>query len=64
MGNGQGYYDRLLKRVRSDAPLVALAYECQLFPELPVGPHDVFMDKVITEHAVYLGRGRAALASP
>jgi 5-formyltetrahydrofolate cyclo-ligase len=64
MGNGQGYYDRLLKRVRSDAPLVALAYESQLFPELPVGPHDVFMDKVITENAVYAGRGRTALASP
>ena len=31
MGNGQGYYDRLLDRVRPDAPLVALAYECQLF---------------------------------
>jgi 5-formyltetrahydrofolate cyclo-ligase len=63
MGNGQGYYDRLLKRVRSDAPLVALAYESQLFPELPVGRHDVYMDKVITENAVYMGRGRTALAS-
>ena len=58
MGNGQGYYDRLLDRVRPDAPLVALAYERQLFPELAVSPHDVFMDKVITEKAVYTGRGR------
>ena len=58
MGNGQGYYDRLLRRVRPEAPLVALAYECQLFPELPVSPHDVYMDKVITEKAVYHGRGR------
>ena len=58
MGNGQGYYDRLLDRVRPDAPLVALAYESQLFPELAVSPHDVFMDKVITEKAVYTGRGR------
>jgi 5-formyltetrahydrofolate cyclo-ligase len=60
MGNGQGYYDRLLDRVRPEAPLIALAFECQLFPELPVSPHDVYMDKVITEKAVYPGRGRRA----
>lgn len=60
MGNGQGYYDRLLDRVRPEAPLIALAYECQLFPQLAVSPHDVYMDKVITEKAVYKGRGRNA----
>jgi 5-formyltetrahydrofolate cyclo-ligase len=60
MGNGQGYYDRLLNQVRPDAPLIALAYECQMFPELVVGPHDIYMDKVITERAVYEGRGRMA----
>jgi 5-formyltetrahydrofolate cyclo-ligase len=60
MGNGQGYYDRLLDRVRPEAPLIALAYECQLFPELAVSPRDVYMDKVITEKAVYKGRGRDA----
>ena len=60
MGNGQGYYDRLLDRVRPEAPLIALAYECQLFPQLAVSPHDVYMDKVITEKAVYEGRGRMA----
>ena len=58
MGNGQGYYDRLLGRVRPDCPLVALCYECQLFDNLIIGPHDVFMDKVVTEKAVYPGRGR------
>jgi 5-formyltetrahydrofolate cyclo-ligase len=58
MGNGQGYYDRLLNQLRPDVPLIALAYECQLFPELPVSAHDVYMDKVVTESAVYAGRGR------
>ena len=58
MGNGQGYYDRLLERVRPDCVLVGLGYECQLFDDLIVGPHDVFMDKVVTERAVYEGRGR------
>ena len=58
MGNGQGYYDRLLARVRPDCPLIGLGYECQLFDDLVVGPHDVFMDKVVTERAVYTGQGR------
>lgn len=58
MGNGQGYYDRLLARVRPDCPLIALCYESQLFDDLIVSPHDVFMDKIVTEIAVYEGRGR------
>lgn len=58
MGNGQGYYDRLLARVRPDCALVGLCYESQLFDDLVVSPHDVFMDKVVTERMVYQGRGR------
>lgn len=58
MGHGKGYYDKLLEHARLDTPLVALAFECQLFPEIPVQEHDVFMDKLITETAVYNGRGR------
>lgn len=58
MGHGKGYYDKLLQHARLDAPLVALAFECQLFPEIPVGRHDVFMDLIITEQAEYPGRGR------
>jgi 5-formyltetrahydrofolate cyclo-ligase len=58
MGNGQGYYDRLLESVRPDCPLVALCYEIQLFDNLIVDAHDVFMDKVVTERAIYEGRGR------
>jgi 5-formyltetrahydrofolate cyclo-ligase len=60
MGHGKGYYDKLLEHARPDAPLVALAFECQLFPEIPTQPHDVFMDKIITEAAIYAGRGRRA----
>jgi 5-formyltetrahydrofolate cyclo-ligase len=55
MGHGKGYYDKLLEHARADAPLVALAFECQLFPEIPTQAHDVFMDKIITEAAVYAG---------
>ena len=58
MGHGKGYYDKLLQHARPDAPLVALAFECQLFPEIPTQAHDIFMDKIITEAAVYPGKGR------
>jgi 5-formyltetrahydrofolate cyclo-ligase len=56
MGHGRGYYDKLLAHVRPDARLVAAAYECQVFPEVPMAEHDVFMDRVVTEQAVYEGR--------
>ena len=59
MGHGKGYYDKLLEHARPDAPLVALAFECQLFPEIPTQSHDVFMDKIITEKGVYTGKGRS-----
>jgi 5-formyltetrahydrofolate cyclo-ligase len=58
-GHGKGYYDRLLERVRPDAPLIGVAFECQIFPEIPMLPHDIRMDKVITETAVYVGLGRS-----
>ncbi|MDP6445399.1 MAG: 5-formyltetrahydrofolate cyclo-ligase [Pirellulaceae bacterium] len=57
-GHGQGYYDKLLEHARLDTPLVALAFECQMFAEIPTAEHDVYMDKVITEDAIYDGRGR------
>jgi 5-formyltetrahydrofolate cyclo-ligase len=59
MGHGKGYYDKLLQHARADAPLVALAFECQLFPEIPTAPHDIFMDRIITERTIYHGKGRA-----
>jgi 5-formyltetrahydrofolate cyclo-ligase len=58
MGQGKGYYDRLLSGARADAPLVALAFDCQVFDEIPVAAHDVFMDAVITETRVIAGLGR------
>jgi 5-formyltetrahydrofolate cyclo-ligase len=58
-GHGKGYYDKLLQHARPDCPLVALAFECQMFPEIPVQSHDIYMDKVVTEDAVYTGRGRS-----
>lgn len=57
-GHGKGYYDKLLQHARRNTPLIALAFECQLFDEIPVADHDIFMDKLITEDHVYNGLGR------
>jgi 5-formyltetrahydrofolate cyclo-ligase len=58
MGHGKGYYDKLLEHARPDTPLVALAFDCQLFPEIPTAAHDIFMDRIVTESGVVEGRGR------
>lgn len=58
MGQGKGYYDRLLAHARPDAPLVAMGFDCQIFEEIPVAPHDVFMDFVLTETRTITGKGR------
>ena len=57
-GHGKGYYDKLLQHARLDAPLIALSFECQLFEKIPAESHDIYMDKVVTEDAVYNGKGR------
>ncbi len=55
LGHGRGYFDKLLGLVRSNTTLVAPAFECQLFPEIPIEPHDVFMNKIVTEKTIYHG---------
>ena len=59
-GHGNGYYDKLLELARPDTPLVALAFDCQIFPEVPMGKHDVFMVKIVTESEIHIGRGRTS----
>ena len=57
-GHGKGYYDKLLENAKPETPLVSLAFECQMFDEIPMQDHDIFMDKVVTETRVYEGIGR------
>lgn len=53
VGHGKGYYDEFLRRVRPETPRIGLAYECQIFNDLPMLPHDIPMHKVITERTIY-----------
>lgn len=48
MGRGRGFYDRLLKST-PNAIKVGVAYDFQMLDTIPVEPHDVKMDKVISE---------------
>lgn len=61
LGNGAGYYDRLLRQVRPDTVLAGICYESQLLPRIAMQSHDVAMNFIITERAVYTAKapGRA-----
>ena len=58
LGYGKGYYDRLLRRAPPSVVAVGVAFRCQVFPEVPMMDHDAFLDRIITDEAVYEGRGR------
>ncbi len=48
LGRGAGHYDRLLPNLRPDAPRWALALDCQWVEALPVEPHDVPLDGIVS----------------
>lgn len=50
LGRGKGFYDRLLSETK--ATKIGVGYEFQIVDEIPVEPHDVKMDMVITQNTV------------
>ena len=48
MGRGRGYYDKYLSQPGFRGVKAGVCYAHQLVGELPVEPHDVFMDYVVT----------------
>ena len=51
IGYGAGCFDRFLPQCRG--PIVALALEMQLVDHVPMQPHDVSVDLVVTEKKIY-----------
>jgi 5-formyltetrahydrofolate cyclo-ligase len=49
IGYGKGHYDRFLPMLRPNTPKIGLAFALQAVSDLPVEPHDVLLDAVITE---------------
>ncbi|MBR0136616.1 MAG: 5-formyltetrahydrofolate cyclo-ligase [Clostridia bacterium] len=51
LGQGGGYYDRLLQK--TNAVTVGVGYDFQLLDDLPLEPHDHPIDFVVTPDGVY-----------
>jgi 5-formyltetrahydrofolate cyclo-ligase len=54
LGYGRAFYDRALAQARRDrkappAPAVGVGFTVQVVPSLPVAPHDVRLDGLVTE---------------
>lgn len=49
LGQGGGWYDRFLSDIRPDCHTIGVAYREQLLDHLPVEPHDVRVDRVVTD---------------
>jgi 5-formyltetrahydrofolate cyclo-ligase len=49
LGQGAGYYDRLLTGISERIPIVGLAFELQIVERVPTNDHDIRVDWIITE---------------
>jgi 5-formyltetrahydrofolate cyclo-ligase len=49
LGQGGGWYDRFLPGVRDDCTTIGVCFEPQLVDVLPVEPHDVRLDYVVSD---------------
>ncbi len=54
LGYGAGFYDCFLARTRRGCCKVALAFEVQIFSNIPKGAHDIRMDMVVTEDRIII----------
>lgn len=54
LGYGAGFYDKLLAGFPGS--IVAVAFELQIVPQVPSDPHDVPMQKIVTEKRILLCR--------
>lgn len=48
VGYGGGFYDRFLKNTNECCKKIALAYDFQIFDEVPMEKYDAYMDGIIT----------------
>jgi len=57
LGQGGGWYDRVLSQLRTDAVTVGVCFEPQLVDDLPTEPHDIVLDVVVTDAGAASGSG-------
>ena len=58
LGNGAGYYDRLLADTRKNTFLLGIGFDCQFIEQVCMQDYDIYMDAVVSESAIYQGKGR------
>ncbi|MEA2085020.1 MAG: 5-formyltetrahydrofolate cyclo-ligase [Thermodesulfobacteriota bacterium] len=52
LGYGGGYYDRFLKNKAPQAVRIAIAFQLQVVPEVPLLPHDQRLHYLVTEKGI------------
>lgn len=52
IGSGEGYYDRFIPKLPITTRKVALAFEDQILPQVPMESHDKHVDIIITEKRI------------
>ncbi len=50
IGYGAGFYDKLLSEFKK--PTIAIAFEQQIVPKVPTDPHDMPVQKIVTEKRI------------
>jgi 5-formyltetrahydrofolate cyclo-ligase len=55
LGYGIGFYDRLLSQLPGDVPTVGLAFDFQIMPRLPLQPHDMLLEAIVTDRRAIWG---------
>lgn len=54
LGQGGGFYDRFIPKMRPDAPRIGLCHSWQVVDDLPTEPHDVRVTHVVTEKETFV----------
>jgi 5-formyltetrahydrofolate cyclo-ligase len=49
LGQGGGWYDRFLAKIREDCVMVGVAFAVQVIEDLPVEDHDIAVHHVVTQ---------------
>ena len=52
IGHGTGFYDKFIPSLDVTTRKVALAFECQIVSQIPMEPHDRYIDIIITEERI------------
>lgn len=52
LGYGGGFYDRFLENLREDTVTIGIAFDLQVFDEVPKEDHDAQLDYIVTESKI------------